>query len=113
VIWLKSCQRKADGAFVDTASVTISAKGDMVFSGAVGKSQLQELARIDFHEISMRTVAFNTSSSRGDIQFAATSDNRTMSLYTTRHGYFVYTSPSVTYRCDPETTAAFLSTNQR
>jgi hypothetical protein len=113
VLGLKSCLRKNDNATVTAATITISSKGDMIFSGAVGGSPSRELARINFHEMSMRTVASNASSSRGNTLFAATADNRTMSLLSTRQGYFVSTSPDVTYRCDPETTAAFLSTSAK
>lgn len=113
VIELKRCARKSDGVVISSATLSLTANGDMIFSGALQSGVPAELARINFTEMSMRTVSASATSSRGNTLSASTADNRTMAFYTTRHGYFVYTSPAVNYSCEPVTTASMLSTSSR
>lgn len=113
VIDLKQCRRKSDSAAISYASLILLPSGDMIFSGAIDSREREHLARINLSEMSMRTVSASATTSRGKTLSASTADNRTMAFYTTQHGYFVYTSPTVSYVCEPVTTASMLSTKPR
>lgn len=113
VIDLKTCTRKTDGAAISAASLSLLPNGDMVFSGALAGQNYASLARINLVEMSMRTVTASALATSGTTLSASTADNRTMAFYATRHGYFIYTSPTVSYSCDSVTTASILSTSSR
>jgi hypothetical protein len=98
---VSSCVRISDPAPVTSATLLISANGDMAFSGAIGTGTVSELARINFADTNNRAAYGDIDA--GDTGFQVdyqTADNRIMSIGSYGTGSFYSNSPTAAYECN-------------